>query len=109
MSRSRALAVLSSLVATLAMTVGVLTFTTGAASADPRGHATGNHNQYPPVPPSLVVNKGVVKYGTSVRATGRNYAAKEKVYITVYFRPKGSWKTRTVKTAAVRADRNGRF
>jgi hypothetical protein len=109
MSRSRALAVLSSVVATLAMTVGVLAFTSGTASADPRGHSYGYHNHYPPTPPSLVVNKGVVKYGVSVKATGRKYAKKEKVYITVYFRAKGSHRVKVVKTATVWTDKNGKF
>ena len=31
------------------------------------------------------------------------------MYITVYFRAKGSSKTKTVKTAVVRADKNGKF
>jgi hypothetical protein len=102
MSRNRAFAVLSSLIATLAMTVGALAFTTGAAQATPVG-------PYPPPPPSLVVNKGVVKYGVTVRATGRKYAAKEKVYITVYFKAKGSKTTKVVKTGSVYADKKGTF
>jgi len=102
MSRSRASAVLSALVATVAMTMGLLAFTSGAASATPRG-------PYPPPPPSLVVNKGVVKYGVTVRATGRQFAKKEKVYVTVYFKAKGSNKIKVVKTATVYADKNGKF
>ena len=110
MSRSRASAVLSSLIATLALTVGFLAFTSGAASAAPReNHSFGWHNHYPPVPPSLVVNKGVVKYGTTVKATGKRYAKKEKVYVTVYFTPKGSHRTKIVKTATVWTDKNGTF
>jgi uncharacterized protein YegP (UPF0339 family) len=102
MTRSRVSAVVSAIVATLAMTLGLLAFTSGAASATPRG-------PYPPPPPSVVVNKGVVKYGVTVKATGRKYAAKEKVYITVYFKAKGSNKVKVVKTATVYADRNGKF
>jgi hypothetical protein len=111
MSRSRASAVLSSLIATLAMTVGFLAFTSGTASAAPREHAYsyGWHHHYPPVPPSLVVNKGVVKYGAIVKATGKRYAKREKVYVTVYFTPKGSHRTKIVKTATVWTDRNGTF
>ena len=102
MNRSRASAVLSALVAMVAMTVGLLTFTSGAASATPRG-------PYPPPPPAVVVNKGVVKYGVTVKATGRQFASKEKVYVTVYFRAKGSHKLKVVKTAVVRTDKNGKF
>lgn len=109
MTRSRVSAVFSAVVATVAMTMGLLAFTTGAASADPRGHSNGYHNHYPPPPPSVVVNKGVVKYGVTVKATGRKYAAKEKVYITVYFKAKGSNKVKVVKTATVYADKNGKF
>ncbi|MCA2213262.1 hypothetical protein, partial [Jidongwangia harbinensis] len=102
MSRNRASAVLSALVAMLAMTAGLLAFTTSPASATPRG-------PYPPPPPSLVVNKGVVKYGVTVKAKGSKYAKKEKVYITVYFKAKGSKKTKVVKTAKVYTDKNGKF
>src|SRR3712207_6500001 len=102
MTRSRVSAVFSAVVATLAMTLGLLAFTSGAASATPRG-------PYPPPPPSLVVNKGVVKFGVTVKATGRKYAAKEKVYVTVFFKAKGSSKVKVVKTASVYADKNGKF
>ncbi|HET6534373.1 MAG TPA: hypothetical protein VFH03_27645 [Actinoplanes sp.] len=100
---------MSSLVAAVAMTVGLLAFTSGAASAEPRGHNNGFHNHYPPPPPSLVVNKGVVKYGVTVKATGRKYATKETVYVTVYFKAKGSKKVKVVKIATVRTDKNGKF
>ena len=102
MTRSRVSAVVSAIVATLAMTLGLLAFTSGAASATPRG-------PYPPPPPSVVVNKGVVKYGVTVRATGRQFAGKEKVYITVYFKAKNSNKVQVVKTATVWTDKNGKF
>ncbi|MFI7603235.1 hypothetical protein [Actinoplanes sp. NPDC049681] len=102
MSRNRAIAFLTSIIAALAMTMGLTAFTATAASAT-------NHGHYPPPPPSLVVNKGVVKYGVTVRATGRKYAKKEKVIITVSFRKKGSHRWRTVKTAYIRANGNGGF
>jgi hypothetical protein len=101
--------VLSSVVATLAMTVGLLAFTSGAASAEPRAHHNGFHNHYPMSPPVLVVNKGVVKYGATVKASGRKYAKNEKVHITIYFKAKGSKKIKVVKIATVRADKNGKF
>jgi hypothetical protein len=69
--------------------------------------ATPKH--YPPPPPSLVVNKGVVKFGVVVRATGRKFASKEKVYITVVFRAKGSHRYKTIRTATLQADRKGTF
>ena len=83
------------------MALGVSTFTATAASAAPKG-------TYPAAPPTLVVNKGVVKYGITVRATGKKYKAKEKITITVKFLPKGKNKY-TVKTVTVKADRNGFF
>lgn len=102
MTRSRVSAVLSAVVASLAMTLGLLAFTSGAASATPQG-------PYPPPPPSLVVNKGVVKYGVTVRATGRQFGAKEKVFVTVYFKAKGSNKVKVVRTATVFTNSKGKF
>jgi hypothetical protein len=102
MSRSRAWAALAAFVAMLAATLGVATLSPTAASAAPKVH-------YPPPPPSLVVNRGVVKYGVTVTATGRQFAGKEKVYLTVSYRAKGSNRWRTVKTSGVRTDRKGKF
>ncbi|MGA5301780.1 hypothetical protein ACPCHT_17760 [Nucisporomicrobium flavum] len=102
MSRNRAIAFLTSVFATLALTMGLTAFTATAASATPPGN-------YPPPPPSLVVNKGVVKYGVVVKATGRQYKGKEKVYVTITFRPKNSNRWRTVKTTSVYADKKGKF
>ncbi|MEV4703921.1 hypothetical protein [Actinoplanes sp. NPDC049316] len=102
MSRNRAIAFLTSVFATLALTMGLTAFTATAASATPPGY-------YPPPPPSLVVNKGVVKYGVTVKATGRKYKAKEKVYITISFRAKNTQRYKTVKTTKVYADKNGKF
>ena len=102
MTRNRAIAFLTSVIAALALTMGLTALTATAASATPSGH-------YPPPPPSLVVNKGVVKYGVTVRATGRKYKAKERVTITITFRPKGSKKYKTIKTATKYADKNGKF
>lgn len=101
MSRSRASALLASIAVILSMALGVSTFTATAASAAPKG-------PYPAAPPTLVVNKGVVKYGITVRATGKKFKAKEKITITVKFLPKGKNKY-TVKTVTVKADRNGFF
>jgi hypothetical protein len=102
MSRYRAFARLAALVAMLAAAFGVAAFTPLAASAAPSG-------QYPPPPPNMVVNKGTVKVGVTVHATGRNYAGKEKVYITVTFTPKGSKKSKVVKKATVTADKKGKI
>jgi hypothetical protein len=104
MSSTKASKVLSSIVAALAMTIGLLAFSAGAASATP-----GDHTKYPPVPPSVVVNKGVVKYGMTVKVSGKRYTAKEKVFITVYLIPKGSTKVKVVKTATVTAGKTGTF
>lgn len=97
MVRKRA-AFLASMVAALAMMLGL---TASAAQATPK--------HYPPPPPSLVVDRGVVKSGASVRATGREFEGRERVFITVTFRAAGSHRYRTVRTAVVRTDRGGRF
>src|SRR5690349_12813816 len=78
MVRKRA-AFLASMVAALAMMLGL---TASAAQATPK--------HYPPPPPSLVVDRGVVKAGASVRATGREFEGRERVFITVTFRAAGS-------------------
>jgi hypothetical protein len=83
--------------------VAAVTIAPTAASAS-RGPV-----HYPPPPPQLTVDHGVVKHGASVRATGRKFSGRERVSITVSFRPRGSSRWRTVKTAAVRADRDGHF
>ncbi|WP_189081153.1 hypothetical protein [Mangrovihabitans endophyticus] len=101
MSRSRAYTVLSSLIATLAMTVGLLTFSAGAATARPK--------HYPPPAPVLVCNRPVVKYGVTVRITGRKYAYRERVWITISFRPKGSKYTRVVRRTSTMANSKGKF
>ena len=102
MSRYRAYARLAALVAMLAAMVGAITLAPTAASATPRA-------PYPPPPPNMVVNKGTVKVGVTVKATGRSYTAKEKVTITVTFTPKGSSKSKVVKTATVYADKKGKL
>lgn len=102
MSLYRAFARMAALVAMLAAAFGVAALTPLAASAAPNG-------QYPPPPPNMVVNKGTVKVGVTVKATGRSYKAKEKVTITVTFTPKGSNKSKVVKTATVYADKNGKL
>jgi hypothetical protein len=105
MSRNRPLALLVSLVATLAATMGVAALTPGAAYATP----SVTTMKYPPAPAKMVVNKGTVKVGVTVHATGRKYKAKEKVYVTVTFTPKGSHKSKVVKTAYITADKNGKL
>jgi hypothetical protein len=81
------------------------TLTSTAASARPAAPAV----HYPPESPSLRVHGGVVKKGSTVRASGRKYRARERVTITVRFKPQGSNRYRTIKVTSVRADRNGRF
>jgi hypothetical protein len=105
MSRFRPLATLATMVAMLAAPVGVVALTPGSASATPGVAAAA----YPPVKPTVVVNKGTVKKGVSVKATGRSYKAKEKVFVTVSFKAKGSKNYKTVKTATVKTDSKGKF
>ena len=102
MSRIRGSTLVAKIVTMLVMAVGAITLSPTAASASPKKH-------YPPPPPSLTVDRGVVKYGTTVRATGRKYGSRERVFVTVSYKPKYSRHWRTVKTAVVRADRNGKF
>jgi hypothetical protein len=105
MSRFRPLATLATMVAMLAAPVGVVALTPGSASAAP----SVAKSPYPPAPPSLVVNKATVKRGVTVHATGRKYKAKEKIFVTVTFTPKGSHKSKVVRTAIVRANNHGKF
>jgi hypothetical protein len=109
MSRYQAFARAASLAAMMVVaTVGVATLTPGSASATPGGSATARV-AYPPPPPNMVVNKGTVKAGVTVKATGRNYKGKEKVYVTVTFTPKGSHKSKVVKAAILKADSKGKM
>ncbi|MFI5932969.1 hypothetical protein [Actinoplanes sp. NPDC051494] len=101
MSRSRAIAFLTAVAATLAMTFGLTAFGASAAQAAP--------GAYPPPPPSLVVNKGVVKIGIKVRATGKKYIAREKIAVVIKFLPKGSTKWKTTKVVGLKADKFGKF
>jgi hypothetical protein len=98
MGHKRAIALLASMVTALAMMLG-LTGTAVQATRKP----------YPPPPPSLVVDRGVVKHGSTVHATGRKFGGRERVYITVTFRAAGSHRFRTVRTAVVKTNRNGQF
>jgi hypothetical protein len=102
MSRIRGSTRLATIVAMLVMALGAVTLAPSVASASPKEH-------YPPPPPSLTVDRGVVKYGTTVHATGRKFGSRERVYVIVSYKPKNSRYWRTVKTAVVRADRHGKF
>jgi hypothetical protein len=102
MSRIRGSTLVATIVTMLVMAVGAITLAPTAASASPKKH-------YPPPPPSLTVDRGVVKPGTTVRATGRKYGSRERIYVTVSFKPNNSRHWRTVKATVIRADRNGKF
>jgi hypothetical protein len=78
------------------------TLTATAASATPAV-------PYPPAPPSLVVNHGVVKKGGIVRATGRQFQARERVSIVIRLKPQGSNIFRVLRTTSGRADRKGKI
>lgn len=59
--------------------------------------------------PSLTVNRGVVKFGVTVRAKGNQWAPRERVYVLVTFKPKNSQKRYVKRKGIVTADRRGRF
>lgn len=101
MSRNRAVALLTSVAASLALAVGSLAVSATAAQAAP--------GPYPAVPPTMTVNKAVVKYPVAIKATGRKYHAGERVTVTISYKRKGTSKYKTVKTSSVRADGKGKF
>jgi hypothetical protein len=86
----------------LAMLAGTATFTSASASASP------THRPYPPPPPSLVVNHGWVWQNSSVRVTGRKYAARERVYVSITS-PAQPRHRPVVKRFVVYANRAGSF
>jgi len=103
MSRFRASVALASLVASLVMTAGVTTLSAEAASAAP-------NDPYPPTVPALTVNRGTVRVGSSVRATGKGFRSHERVWIAVLYHPL-YWDhyTTVLQDYGVHANRNGRF
>jgi hypothetical protein len=101
MRRFRVSALLATLVATVALTIG-----TALAGAQPAA-ATPRH--YPPPPPRLTSNKGVVKYGVAVRVRGHQYQQRERVIVTVRLKARGSNSFRTVSRYSTSADRRGDF
>ncbi|WP_328460719.1 hypothetical protein OHA21_30560 [Actinoplanes sp. NBC_00393] len=102
MSRIRGSGLLMAVAAALTTAVAALTIAPAAVSAAPR-------KLYPPAPPSLTVNRGVVKFGVTVRAKGNQWAPRERVYVLVTFKPKNSQKRYVKRKGIVTADRRGRF
>jgi hypothetical protein len=102
MSRFRASVALASLVTSLVMTAGVTTLSAEAASAAP-------NDPYPPTAPALTVNRGTVRVGGSVRATGNGFRSHERVWITVLYHPLHWDHYTTVQDYGIHANRNGRF
>jgi hypothetical protein len=103
MSRFRASIALASLVASLVMTAGVTTLSTEAASAAP-------HDPYPPTASALTVNRGTVRVGSSVRATGNGFRSHERIRVTVLYRPL-YWDhyTTVLQNYGIHAGRQGNF
>jgi hypothetical protein len=97
----------SALLATMAVMLSTLVGAT-AASAHPGrpGHPVVH---YPPPPPSLVINRGVVKIGVTVRASGHQFRAHERVTVVISYKPKWSTRSRTLRVVSVYTDRNGNF
>jgi hypothetical protein len=86
----------------LLMTAGVATLTTSAASAAPP--------QYPPTASALTVNRGTVRVGEAVRATGRGFGRNERVHVTVLYRPQ-HWDhyTTLFQSYSTRTSSKGKF
>lgn len=103
MGRTRALALLTSFAVMLATMVG-FTFTSTAASAKPKPKP-----QYPAASPTLVVKGGVVNKGETVHANGSQFKARERITITIRFKPANSNRYRTLRTANAATDRDGKF
>jgi len=101
MRRIRVSALLATLVATVALTVGTALAGSPAVAAP--------QPFYPPPPPVLTVNKGVVKYGVTIKLRGYRYAQFDRVRIVVRFKPKRSNRWTTVRTGTVRANSIGWF
>lgn len=101
MKRSRASALLATLVATVTMALG-----SAFAGAQPAAAAL---RPYPPPPPKITCNKGVVKYGVTVRVRGYQFLEGERVIITVRLKPRGSDTFRTVRQFATGTSRSGNF
>ena len=103
MSRFRASVALASLVASLVMTAGVTSLSAEAASAAP-------NDPYPPTASALTVNRGTVRVGHSVRATGNGFNGDERVWITVLYHPlHGDHYTTVLQDYQIHANRRGRF
>ena len=94
---------LASLVAALVMTAGVTAVTGTPAQAAP-------DDPYPPTASALTVNRGAVKVGASVRATGRQFSRNERIHLTVLYKPL-NWDhyTTVLQNHRVRANGKGKF
>jgi hypothetical protein len=84
------------------MTAGVTTLTASAASAAPP--------QYPPTASALTVNRGTVRVGEAVRATGRGFGRNERVHVTVLYRSQ-HWDhyTTLFQSYSTRTNNKGKF
>jgi hypothetical protein len=102
MGRFRASVSFACLVASVVVTAGVTTATAQAASAAPAA-------PYPPAAPALTVNRGSVRAGDSVRATGNGFRPSERIYITILYRPPLWGPATSVQSYDTYATRKGTF
>lgn len=104
MTRFRASVALASLVASLVMTVGGTLLPAEAASA-----VTAPHGPYPPTAPALTVNRGTVRAGSSVRASGNGFRSREWISIKVLYQTQHSSRQRAVLQSRIYTNRRGGF
>jgi hypothetical protein len=102
MGRFRASVAFASLVASVVMTAGVTAATSQAATAAP-------NVPYPPAAPALTVNRGSVRAGASVKATGNGFRPSERIYVTILYRPPLWGPATSVQSYDAHADKKGSF
>lgn len=102
MGRFRASLAFACLAASVVLTAGVTAATEQAAAAAPTA-------PYPPAAPALTVNRGSVRAGDSVRASGNGFRPSERIYITILYRPPLWGPSTSVQSYDTYATKKGTF